>query len=66
MGFGVQAVLTVLIVTASINLGFWFFALPFRYYATLQVVRQFNELDEERERSEGESEESEGAVISKI
>lgn len=45
VSFGVQAVPTILIATASINFGFWFFALPFGYYATLQVVRKFNELD---------------------
>jgi hypothetical protein len=41
VGFGVQAVPTALIATASINLGLWFFALPFSYWATLQVVRKF-------------------------
>ncbi|KAJ5790944.1 uncharacterized protein N7518_007955 [Penicillium psychrosexuale] len=41
VGFGVQAVPTALIATASINLGLWFIALPFSYYATLQVVRKF-------------------------
>lgn len=46
VSFGVQAVPTILIATASINFGFWFFALPFGYYATLQVVRKFDELDE--------------------
>jgi hypothetical protein len=45
VGFGVQAVPTILIATASINFGFWFFALPFGYYATIQVVRKFDELD---------------------
>jgi hypothetical protein len=48
VGFGVQAVPTALIVTASINFAFWFIALPFGYYATLQVVRKFNMLDEKR------------------
>ncbi|KAI1379088.1 MFS general substrate transporter [Hypoxylon crocopeplum] len=48
LGFGVQAVPTALIATASINLSLWFFALPFSYYATLRVVRKFNELDKER------------------
>ncbi|KAL4862899.1 hypothetical protein BDV12DRAFT_202614 [Aspergillus spectabilis] len=43
VGFGVQAVPTALIATASINLGLWFFALPFSYWATLQVVRKFEE-----------------------
>lgn len=41
VGFGVQAVPTALIATASINFGLWFLALPFSYYATLQVVRKF-------------------------
>ncbi|KAH8890416.1 hypothetical protein GQ53DRAFT_867382 [Thozetella sp. PMI_491] len=45
LGFGVQAVPTALIATASINLGLWFVALPFSYYATLQVVRKFGELE---------------------
>ena len=45
VSFGVQAATTSLITTASINLGFWFIALPFSYYATLQVVRKFNTLD---------------------
>ncbi|KAI1211996.1 MFS general substrate transporter [Annulohypoxylon truncatum] len=53
LGFGVQAVPTALVATASINLGLWFFALPFSYYATLQVVKKFNELDE-RPGEEGE------------
>ncbi|KAJ6087800.1 hypothetical protein N7467_006714 [Penicillium canescens] len=45
VGFGVQAVPTALIATARINLGLWFIALPFSYYATLQVVRRFELLD---------------------
>ncbi|KAI0385125.1 MFS general substrate transporter [Hypomontagnella monticulosa] len=49
IGFGVQAVPTALIATASINLGLWFFALPFSYYATLRVIRKFNELDTNRD-----------------
>ncbi|KUJ17650.1 DUF895 domain membrane protein [Mollisia scopiformis] len=52
VGFGVQAVPTALIATASINFGFWFFALPFGYYATLQVVRKFDNLDQKRETRE--------------
>lgn len=48
IGFGVQAVPTILIATASINLGFWVLALPFSCYATLQVVKKFNELDAKR------------------
>ncbi|RMZ91364.1 hypothetical protein DV736_g1386, partial [Chaetothyriales sp. CBS 134916] len=50
VGFGVQAAPTALIATASINFGLWFFALPFSYYATLQVVRKFNKL-EQKERA---------------
>lgn len=46
VGFGVQAVPTALIATASINLGLWCIALPFSYYATLQVVRKFNKLEQ--------------------
>jgi MFS family permease len=42
VGFGIQAVPTALIATACINLGLWFIALPFSYYATLQVVRKFD------------------------
>lgn len=48
VGFGVQAVPTVLIATASINLGLWLFALPFGFFATLQVVRKFDQLDQEQ------------------
>jgi hypothetical protein len=48
VGFGVQAVPTQLIITAGINFSFWFIALPFGYYATLQVVRKFDELDRKR------------------
>ena len=44
VGFGVQAVPTALIATASINLALWFIALPFSYYATLQVVRKFDQI----------------------
>jgi len=39
---------TVLIATASINFAFWFIALPFGYYATLQVIRKFNQLDKQK------------------
>ncbi|OBU01578.1 hypothetical protein VE01_00320 [Pseudogymnoascus verrucosus] len=45
VGFGVQAVPTALIATASINFAFWFIALPFAYYATLQVVQKFDQLE---------------------
>jgi hypothetical protein len=47
VGFGVQAVPTALIATASVNMGLWFFALPFSYYATLRVVRKFHTLRRE-------------------
>ena len=49
VGFGVQAVPTALIVTASINCGLWFLALPFSYYATLQVMRKHEKLKLESE-----------------
>lgn len=52
VGFGVQAVPTILIATASINFALWFFALPFSYYATLQVVRKFSKLEKERQDAE--------------
>ncbi|KAK1852560.1 DUF895 domain membrane protein [Colletotrichum chrysophilum] len=52
VGFGVQAVPTALIATASINLGLWFIALPFSYFATLQVVRKFDKLDRKRDEAE--------------
>lgn len=45
VSFGVQAVPTALIITASINFAFWFIALPFSYYATLRVVRKFDEIE---------------------
>ncbi|PVH80150.1 MFS general substrate transporter [Cadophora sp. DSE1049] len=45
VGFGVQAVPTILTATASINLAFWYIALPFSYYATVQVVRKFDEIE---------------------
>ncbi|ORY17920.1 hypothetical protein BCR34DRAFT_660509 [Clohesyomyces aquaticus] len=48
VGFGVQAVPTKLIITAGINCGLCFSALPFSYYTTLQVVRKFNKLDAEQ------------------
>ncbi|KAL4779069.1 major facilitator superfamily domain-containing protein [Aspergillus varians] len=43
VGFGVQAVPTALIATASINFGLWFFALPFSFWATLLVVKKFDQ-----------------------
>jgi hypothetical protein len=52
VGFGVQAVPTALIATASINLGLWFFAAPFGYYATLQVVRKFDQVDATKKHEE--------------
>ncbi|KAJ5194329.1 Major facilitator superfamily domain general substrate transporter [Penicillium cf. griseofulvum] len=53
VGFGVQAVPTALIATASINLGLWFIALPFSYYATLRVVRKFELLEKGRQSPDG-------------
>ncbi|KAH0440694.1 hypothetical protein CcaCcLH18_02364 [Colletotrichum camelliae] len=52
VGFGVQAVPTALIATASINLGLWLIALPFSYFATLQVVRKFDKMDRKRDEAE--------------
>lgn len=52
VGFGVQAVPTILIATASINFAFWFIALPFGYYATLRVVHKFDQLDKEKQEAE--------------
>lgn len=43
VGFGVQAVPTALIATASINFALWFIALPFSFYATLQVIRKWEQ-----------------------
>lgn len=54
VSFGVQAVPTVLIATASLNFGFWFVALPFSYHATLQVVRKFNQIHESNVMTEGQ------------
>ncbi|CAI7650917.1 unnamed protein product [Penicillium glandicola] len=53
VGFGVQAVPTALIATASINLGLWVIALPFSYYATLQVVRKFELLEKGKQSPDG-------------
>lgn len=50
VGFGIQAFPTPLIATASINCGLWFIALPFCYFATLQVVRKFEEQDQMQNR----------------
>ncbi|TVY84101.1 UNC93-like protein [Lachnellula suecica] len=52
VGFGVQAVPTVLIATASINFAWWFIALPFGFYATLQVVRKFDEAFKQKSEEE--------------
>ncbi|EXJ86485.1 hypothetical protein A1O3_03436 [Capronia epimyces CBS 606.96] len=59
VGFGVQAVPTALIATASINFGLWYFALPFSYYATLQVVRKFSQLEQKKQ----EEQEEQPAVV---
>jgi hypothetical protein len=45
VGFGIQAIPAPLIATAGLNCGLWFLALPFSYYATLQVIAKFKELD---------------------
>ncbi|PGH08207.1 hypothetical protein GX51_01361 [Blastomyces parvus] len=56
VGFGVQAVPTALIATASINMALWFVALPFSYYATVQVVRKFSKLENQgQEETDSES-----------
>lgn len=44
VSFGVQAVPAPLLATAAINMGVWFASLPFAFYATLKVVRKFDEL----------------------
>ncbi|KAI2637859.1 MFS general substrate transporter [Hypomontagnella submonticulosa] len=62
VGFGVQAVPTALIATASISLGLWFFALPFSYYATVRVVRKFNELDNKRDELSGSAQQDNNAT----
>lgn len=57
VGFGVQAVPTALIVTAGINFAYWFIALPFSYYATLQVVRKFKQIEWSKKRASVEVQE---------
>ncbi|OHF01899.1 hypothetical protein CORC01_02777 [Colletotrichum orchidophilum] len=52
VGFGIQAVPTPLIATASINCSLWFVALPFSYFATLQVVRKFEQQGQVQEEVE--------------
>lgn len=44
LSFGVQAVPTPLIVTAALNMAIWMVALPFSYFATVEVVRRFKEM----------------------
>ncbi|KAL2414152.1 Notoamide biosynthesis cluster protein O' [Exophiala dermatitidis] len=51
VGFGVQAIPTALIATASINTALWYIALPFSYWATIQVVHKFDRL-EQKEKDE--------------
>lgn len=63
VGFGVQAVPTALIATASINLGLWFIALPFSYYATLQVVRKFELLEKGKLTPDGSDRVTEQDVV---
>lgn len=43
VSFGVQAIPAPLLVTAGINTAIWFSAFPFALYATIQVVRKFDE-----------------------
>ncbi len=50
VGYGVQAVPTVLIATASINFALWFIALPFSLWATLQVVQKWEKEKQGQER----------------
>ncbi|TXT16093.1 hypothetical protein VHUM_00596 [Vanrija humicola] len=52
VGFGVQAVPTKLIITAGINLAWWFIALPFAYFATITVVKKFEADEKKREEVE--------------
>ena len=54
VSFGVQATSAPLIATASINLGFWFFALPFSYIATLKVVQKYNQRQDSNKVNENE------------
>lgn len=49
VGFGAQAITSALIATASINLAFLYIALPFNYYATVQVGRKFNKIERRKE-----------------
>jgi hypothetical protein len=63
IGFGVQAVPTALIATASINFAFWFVALPFGYCATLQVVRKFDQLESKENIDTGERAVEEVGVV---
>jgi MFS family permease len=49
VGFGVQAVPTVLIGTVGINFGLWFFAVGLGLVGTGKVVRVFEERERERE-----------------
>jgi hypothetical protein len=45
LAYGVQAIPTALIVTASLNCGFWFSVLPISLAATLKVVKVFARKD---------------------
>lgn len=67
VSFGVQAVPTPLLITAALNLGIWFAALPFAFYATLQVVRKFEELNRRgSESTETDSTDFEGKAEEKV
>lgn len=49
VGFGVQAIPTALIATASINFALWFVAFPFSLWATLQVLQKWDEDGQSRD-----------------
>lgn len=66
IGFGVQAIPTALIATASINLAYWFVALPFSYYATLQVVRKFNKLEQRKQQAFTQEVQSETQALAAV
>ena len=59
ISYGVQAAPTALIITAGLNMGFWFLALPFSIFATLLVVRKFDELERARKIADVEDDGSE-------
>jgi hypothetical protein len=65
VGSGVQAVPAILIATANISFAFWFIALPFSFYAILQVVQVAQNLNElNKERSEEATEQAGATTVS--